>query len=65
LEFSGPMEIYLKEMKETGKCEMVFYTDKKFCEEFKVNEKVIKFKKHSDLDQFVVDLGPQFNENYP
>ena len=52
-------------MREKGKCEMQFYTDKEFCETYKINEKLIKFKTHSDLDQFVYDLGPQFQENNP
>lgn len=56
LEFTGPMAIFMKKLREKGKCSIEFETDDEFREKFAIKEKSIQFKSHQELDQFVMKL---------
>jgi hypothetical protein len=65
VKFSPIVENFLQEMRKQGKCSMMFEMDATFREEFNKKEKKIEFKSHEQLDEFVLSLGPEFQENYP
>ena len=57
VEFSGPVQAYLKEMRTSGTCAMKFaMNDESFRTKFNIKETTIEFQTHEQLDTFVKSL---------
>lgn len=65
--FSGPMNEFLKALREKGSCDMFFSMDADFREKFNLKQKRVVFNTHEELDQFVdllVKKDPEFESNH-
>jgi len=56
VDFGGPLGLFMKKLKDKGKCLIEFEMDEEFREKFAIKEKIIHFKTHLELDQFVTKL---------
>nr|CAG4718432.1 unnamed protein product [Naegleria fowleri] len=68
MNLSGSMKKFVKRLRRTGKCSLVFEMDKKFREYFKMETKRVKFKSHEQLDLFVrklLETCPTFSQTFP
>ncbi|KAG2385999.1 hypothetical protein C9374_003148 [Naegleria lovaniensis] len=68
MNLSGSMKKFVKRLRRTGKCSLVFEMDKKFREHFKMETKRVKFKSHEQLDLFVrklLESCPTFSQTFP
>ena len=61
------MKKFVKRLRKTGKCSLVFEMDKRFREYFGMESKRVKFKSHEQLDLFVrklLDKCPNFAQEF-
>jgi len=65
--FTGPLDAFLKQLKEKGNSDLVFAPTNDFIEKFKLEKKSYQFVDHPSLDKFVqrlMDVDVEFQQKY-